>query len=80
MLPKSGLFRTQKLGNLMILIGIGGWVPYFLIKAALEPGLSIQPFLIIHLSGIFGGVLVRLNIIGKFLQRLPHPVTREKNL
>jgi hypothetical protein len=36
--PKSGLFRTQKLGNLMIWIGIGAWVPYFLIKSALEPG------------------------------------------
>jgi hypothetical protein len=58
--PKSGLFQTQKLGNLMIWMGIGAWVPYFLIKIALEPGLSVQAFLSIHLSGIFDGILVRL--------------------
>jgi hypothetical protein len=36
------------------------WVPYFLIKNALEPGLPIQPFLVIQLTGTFDGILVRL--------------------
>jgi hypothetical protein len=80
LLPRSDLSRTQKLGNLLLLIGIGAWVPYFLIKNTLEAEVTIQPFLIVHLSGILGGILVRLNIIGKFLQRLDHPMIREKNL
>ena len=72
--------RLRILSKLLIATCALVWVPYFLIKNALEPGLSIQPFLIIHLSGILGGILVRLNIVGKYLQRLPHPMTREINL
>ena len=37
------------------------WVPCFLIKIALEPGLLVQAFLSIQLSGIFDGILMRLS-------------------
>jgi len=47
--------------ELLIATGALVWVPYFLIKNALEPGLPIQPFLVIQLSGIFDGILMRLS-------------------
>ncbi|MES0344773.1 MAG: hypothetical protein ABUK16_11755 [Anaerolineales bacterium] len=71
--------RLRILSKLLIATCALVWVPYFLIKNALEPGLSIQPFLIIHLSGILGGILVRLNLIGKLIQRPPCPMIRVKN-
>jgi hypothetical protein len=43
------------------LIGIITWGVYFLMKSSLGGQVEIMPFLIIHLSGIFGGILLRFN-------------------
>lgn len=51
----------RRISNALIFIGIIVWGPYFLMKSSLGEQVEIVPFLIIHLSGIFGGILLRFN-------------------
>jgi hypothetical protein len=61
--------RNRKLSLYLFIIGIGAWVPYFLIKQTLDPGIAIQPFLITHLIGIFGGIVLRFGLVKKIRER-----------
>jgi hypothetical protein len=58
--PVTRVSLQIKISNLLIGIGIATWVPYLPIKNLLNPDLPILPFLIVHLSGIIGGILMRL--------------------
>ena len=49
----------RRISNALLLIGIITWGVYFLMKSSLGEQVEIMPFLIIHLSGIFGGILLR---------------------
>ena len=51
----------RRISNALLLIGIITWGVYFLMKSSLGEQVEIMPFLIIHLSGIFGGILLRFN-------------------
>ena len=51
----------RQISNVLLLIGIIIWGVYFLMKSSLGEQVEIMPFLIIHLSGIFGGILLRFN-------------------
>lgn len=52
----------RRISNALFLIGIITWGVYFLMKSYLREQVEIMPFLIIHLSGIFGGILLRFNL------------------
>lgn len=65
--PAAGVSLQIRISNLLIGIGIVTWVPYLLIKNLLNPELAILPFLIVHLGGIIGGILMRLIPIKKVL-------------
>ncbi len=58
--PVTRVSLQKKISNLLIGIGIAIWLPYLLVKNLLNPDLVILPFLIVHLSGIIGGTLIRL--------------------
>jgi hypothetical protein len=58
--PATGVSLQIRISNLLIDIGIATWVPYLLIKNLLNPDLAILPFLIVHLIGVIGGILMRL--------------------
>jgi len=74
--PASKPTQALRLSNLLFLIGIGVWLPYFLFKYPLRQHLAIQPFLFVHLSGLFGGIFVRLNLVGRLLARRTPPHTQ----
>ncbi len=58
--PAADVSLQIRVSNILIGIGIAAWVPYLLIKNLLIPELAILPFLIVHLIGIIGGILMRL--------------------
>ena len=58
--PATDVSSQIKISNILIGIGIATWVPYLLIKNLLNPELAILPFLIVHLIGVIGGILMRL--------------------
>lgn len=69
--------NQQRISNALLLIGILIWAPYFLIKSFLSEQIQILPFLIIHLSGIIGGMLLRYNF--KNLHVLRDRIQRLRN-
>ena len=58
---RSRMPLQRRISNALLLIGIIIWGVYFLMKSSLGEHIEIMPFLIIHLSGIFGGILLRFN-------------------
>ncbi len=51
--------NRQTLGRVLILIGVGAWLPYFYLEGVAGQDVSVLPFLAVHLTGIFGGAALR---------------------
>ena len=49
---------TQKIGKILLIMGVLAWVP-FLILVAMGEEPSIYPFLAMHLTGVIGGTRLR---------------------
>ncbi len=58
----AGKSPSRKLGTLMILLGVGVWVVYFTIKNFTPVDVILTPFLILHLSAVVPGLLLRLGL------------------
>lgn len=63
--------RTRRLiSKIMIYLGVLAWVPYFYLTRGLGQDVEITPYLITHLTGVLGGVAVRISIsLESFLLR-----------
>lgn len=70
----------QRISNALLLIGSIIWGVYFLMKSSLGEQVEIMPFLIIHLSGIFGGILLRLNFNSMRVSRNQDSQSRDELL
>jgi hypothetical protein len=52
--------QKTKYSRILIILGVLAWLPY-IIARLLKVDLSAIPFLILHLIGVLGGVLLRRN-------------------
>ena len=56
--------------NVLIFLGVLAWAPYIFITRGLGQDIEIAPFLIMHLTGVVGGLAVRFSIsLDRFLSR-----------
>ena len=52
------MFDSQKMGKVLLIMGVLAWVPFLtLVAMGEEP--SIYPFLVVHLTGVIGGTRLR---------------------
>ena len=64
----------RKLGAVLIVLGVLAWVPYAILKYALDVDVSVVPFLVWHLLGVvpgsklFGGSIV-MQVVRTLRQR-----------
>ena len=61
--PEARRSRGRRLGEVLILLGVAAWVPYFLLGGE-DEGLAVGPFLAAHLSGVIPGSVLRYTPIG----------------
>lgn len=65
---KAGIIRTKQgskrrlASRIMIYLGVLTWVPYIYLTRALGQELEVDPFLLVHLTGVLGGTAVRASI------------------
>jgi phosphatidylglycerophosphate synthase len=52
------MLDTQKIGEVLLILGVLAWAP-FLILVAMGEEPSIYPFLAVHLTGVIGGSRLR---------------------
>lgn len=58
----AGKSLSRRLGSVLILLGVAVWVPYFIFKNFAATEVSLAPFLILHLSAVVPGLLLRLGL------------------
>ncbi len=54
--------RRQVVGRIMIILGVLAWVPYLYQNHLLGQPVAIAPYLLVHLTGVFGGIILLLII------------------
>ncbi len=55
--------RRRKIASrILIYLGVLAWAPYFYLTRALGQETSIAPFLAAHLTGVLGGLALRLSV------------------
>lgn len=65
---KEGIVRTKhgskrrRVSRIMIYLGVLAWAPYLYLTRGLGQDVEIDPFLIVHLTGVLGGTAVRGSI------------------
>lgn len=60
--------NSQRLGRILILLGVAAWLPYFYLKYIENVEVGMLPFLAVHLSGVIpGSLLFRHKQIKKLL-------------
>ncbi|RME84054.1 MAG: hypothetical protein D6775_06555 [Caldilineae bacterium] len=61
--------RQKRIGEILIAVGVLAWAPYFLMKLAGAEA-EMEPFLVVHLSGVIPGfILRRYDWIRRLLRR-----------
>jgi hypothetical protein len=75
-IPNSflGESPSRKLGSILILLGVAVWVFYFTLKNFTAVEVSLAPFLVLRLSAVVPGLMLRLGLfdwvrIGGFKRR-----------
>lgn len=63
--------KRERLGRLLILVGVAAWVPYGIVKYGMDQEVVMYPFLAVHLLGVIpGSVLRREALLRRLLSRL----------
>jgi len=57
-----GKSTSRKLGTILILLGVGVWVVYFTLKNYTAVEVSLAPFLVLRLSAVVPGFMLRLGL------------------
>ncbi len=58
----AGKSLPRRIGSILILIGVAVWVVYFAIGNFTSVEVSLTPFLVLHLSAVVPGLLLRLGL------------------
>lgn len=62
--------RRQRLGHILIFLGVLAWVPYFYQKQVLDTAIEVGPYLAVHLSGVLSGIALLASVpLGKYLAK-----------
>jgi hypothetical protein len=65
--------RRHIIGRILILLGVLAWLPYFYQKYILSDLVTIEPYLIVHLVGVLGGIVLLLSIqVKRFILKLAY--------
>lgn len=67
--------KRRKASKILIYLGVMAWIPYIYLDDVVGADVSITPYLIMHLTGIFSGIFVRLSV--SFSQ---HQLNKKTNL
>ncbi len=51
--------RRERLGRLLILVGVATWLPYGVVKYGMGQEVAMYPFLAVHLLGVIPGFILR---------------------
>lgn len=55
--PRRAIF-----GRILIILGVLAWAPYLYQTEVLGQSIEMRPFLVMHLTGVLGGILLILSV------------------
>ncbi len=62
--------RRQRLGHILIFLGVLAWVPYFYQKQVLDAAITVGPYLAVHLTGVLSGIALLVSVpMGNYLAK-----------
>jgi hypothetical protein len=54
--------RRRLISRILIILGVLAWAPYFYLRRVAGQDVAIGPFLAAHLTGVLGGVALRVSV------------------